>query len=284
MRPASTPAALQPLRDLLRKAGRFASEAAARRSDLDLTTKSGPLDPVTEADLAIEKMIRSELAIRYPGDGFWGEESGRPADPASGRVWICDPIDGTRSFLRFGHDFCVCLGLLVDGAIELGMIYDPQRGDLFEAVRGCGAFLNGRRLELKPLPSLGHALVAIGYSERVDPDRHADMIRAILRKGAMCHQHGSGALALAQTAAGRLDAYVELHQNAWDALPGLLIAEEAGARCLSWSPENLFTGTLTLAANPGIAAQLAAIASPSDRPRWGTTSLPSKAAITRQDP
>jgi len=95
------------------------------------------------------------------------------------------------------------------------------------------------------------------------------MVRAILHAGGACHQHGSGALALAQTAAGRLDAYVELHQNAWDALPGLLIAEEAGCLCLAWSEADLIRGGLTLAANPGVAGFLASLVSTT--PEWGVS-------------
>lgn len=270
------------LRSLIRRAGLEANRAASRRDAIDRETKAGPLDPVTEADLAIEAMLHDELTVLFPGDRFWGEEGGMPAAVASGRVWICDPIDGTRSFLRFGHDFCLSLGLLIDGEIVFGMIFDPQRDDLYEAERGGGASLNGKPMRLAPLPSLAHALVGLGYSERVDADRHADMVRGILREGAMLHQHGSGALALAQVAAGRLDAYVELHQNAWDALAGLLIAEEAGAKCLSWSHADLLQGATTLAANPGIAADLARIARGSTNPEWGITKLLRAEDIARQ--
>jgi myo-inositol-1(or 4)-monophosphatase len=270
------------LRSLIRRAGVEASRAAARRSSIGRAEKAGPLDPVTEADLAIEALLRDELSTLFPHDRFWGEEGGMPSVPSSGRVWICDPIDGTRSFLRFGHDFCLSLGLLVDGEIVFGMIFDPQRDDLYEAQRGHRACLNGKPLRVAPLPSLAHALIGLGYSERVDPDRHADMVRDILREGAMLHQHGSGALALAQVAAGRLDAYVELHQNAWDALAGLLIAEEAGAKCLSWSDLDLLQGTTTLAANPGIAEVLARIARGSKNPEWGITKLLRKENTAQQ--
>lgn len=261
------------IRKLIREAGQCASAAAQRRADLARTTKAGPLDPVTETDLEIERLISTAIAALFPQDRFWGEETGRQHDPRVGRVWICDPIDGTRSFIRFGHDYCISLGLLVDGQIQYGIIYDPERDDLYEARSGEGAFLNATRLRLEPLPNLAHALVGIGYSERVNPDQHADALREIIRNGAMCHQHGSGALALAQIAAGRLDAYIELHQNAWDALPGLLIAEEAGALCLGWSRDNLISGTTTLAANPGIASSLALIAIGSKTPEWGVNSL-----------
>lgn len=263
---------LTKLRHLLRSAGRSAA-LAATRADLDMSTKAGPLDPVTETDLLIETMIAQEIARLFPNDRFWGEESGMPERPHEGRVWICDPIDGTRSFLRFGHDYCICLGLLVDGRIRFAMIHDPERDDLYEAEAGRGAFLNGRTVAVKPIPDLTHALVGLGYSERVDPDAQAELVRQLLRSGAMCHQHGSGALALAQVAAGQLDAYVELHQNAWDALPGLLIAEEAGAACLRWTPEDLHNGSITLAANPAIASALARFAGGSKTPNWGVTSM-----------
>lgn len=269
---------LAALRALMREAGALAKSFARRRHAIAAQTKAGPLDPVTEADLAIEKLLRENLARLFPGDRFWGEEGGRPEEPHRGRVWICDPIDGTRSFLRFGHDYCLSLGLLVEGRIAQALIFDPERDDLYEARVGEGAWLNGERLRLARLPDLAHALVGTGFSERLDADRHAEMTRKILRRGAMLHQHGSGALALAQVAAGRLDAYVELHQNAWDALAGLLIAEEAGALCLAWSREELLRGGLTLAANPGIAAALAAILDRSQP--WGVASLSHPTEIT----
>jgi len=269
----------EPTRAIMREAGALARSMAARRDTIDRRAKAAPLDLVTEADLAIEDLIRRFIARAWPADRFWGEESGRPDAPQSGRVWICDPIDGTRSFLRLGHDYCVSLGLLVDGRMRFAVIYDPERDDLYEAELGRGAWLNARRLALAdPIPDPRHALVALGVSERVNPDRHADLVRGLLRAGAGCHQHGSGALALAQTAAGRLDAYVELHQNAWDALPGLLIAEEAGAMCLAWSSSDLLRGGLTLAANPGVADFLASLVSTTSE--WIVTKTLRQAATT----
>ncbi len=262
---------LDGVRDLMRRAGAEAQRGARRRRHLTVETKANPLDPVTETDLAVERLIRDELARMFSNDRFWGEECGRPDEPAQGRVWICDPIDGTRSFLRLGHDYCVSLGLLVGGEPVIGLIFDPERDDLYEARTGQGAFLNGERIGLKPLPDLSHGLVALGYSERVSPERHAKAVGEILKAGAMTHQHGSGALALAQVAAGRLDAYLELHMNPWDALPGLLIASEAGASCLAWMPGDLLRGSVVLAANPGIALSLARIAIGPKTPQWGVT-------------
>jgi myo-inositol-1(or 4)-monophosphatase len=264
----------------MRAAGEMARRAAARRADLPTEFKAGPLDPVTAADLEIEAFIRAELRRLNPGDGFWGEESGRPPDVVSGRCWICDPIDGTRSFLRFGYDYCLSLGLLVDGRIVFGIIYDPERDDLYEAALGGGALLNGAPARIQPISGLERALVGLGYSERVDAGVHAEFVGKVLRSGAMCHQHGSGALALAQIAAGRVDAYVELHQNAWDALAGLLIAAEAGALCLAWTADDLRLGGLTLAANPGIAAQLARFATGRTTHDWAGREQPAEAALT----
>ncbi|TCR64597.1 inositol monophosphatase [Bosea sp. BK604] len=273
----------QLIRSLIREAGALARVMAARRAEIDRRAKANPLDLVTEADLAIESHVRLALAQHWPSDRFWGEEGGRPDVPDRGRVWICDPIDGTRSFLRFGHDYCVSLGLLVDGAMKFAAIYDPARDDLYEAEAGAGAWLNGSRLSPSTrVPDPHHALVALGFSERVDTDRHVEMVRAILQAGAACHQHGSGALALAQTAAGRLDAYVELHQNAWDALPGLLIAEEAGCLCLAWSDADLIRGGLTLAANSGVAGFLASLVSTT--PEWGVKKALRPSQVTQAQP
>ena len=155
---------IEKVRSLVRQAGIYTRSAAPRDGSMGHHTKAGPLDPVTEADVRTEALIRDGLARIFPDDGFWGEECGRPANPGRGRVWICDPIDGTRSFIRFGHNYCVSLGLLVEGRIVLAIIFDPERNDFYEAVAGCGAFLNGRRQKIAPIPAsrlergLGHGL------------------------------------------------------------------------------------------------------------------------------
>jgi myo-inositol-1(or 4)-monophosphatase len=240
----------------MRAAGVDARRFARSRHDLQITLKGGPADPVSSCDLAIERMLREELARLYPGDRFWGEEAGMPATPGRGRVWLCDPIDGTRSFLRFGRNYCISLGLLIDGVTFAAFIVDPESGELYEAQRGEGARLEGEPLFQTALPDISHAVIGLGVSGRVAVGDHIAFVKRLLEAGALPHQHGSGALALAQTAAGRLDAYVELHMHAWDALPGLLIAREAGAYCIDWPDGHLETGDAVIAANPAIAATL----------------------------
>jgi myo-inositol-1(or 4)-monophosphatase len=256
MSTALTASNLEDVRGLMRAAGAEALKGARARNALEVTFKGGPSDPVSACDLVVEEQLRTALSRLFPADRFWGEEVGMPQDPGRGRVWICDPIDGTRSFLRFGRNFCVSLGLLLDGVAVAAFIFDPIGDDLYEARLGEGAWLNGERLQQPPLQDLSHAIVGIGHSQRVPPDDQVAFLSHVLNGGALTHQHGSGALALAQTGAGRLDAYVELHMNAWDALPGLLIAKEAGADCIAWPADRLTHGYIVLAANPAIASTL----------------------------
>lgn len=244
------------IRSLMHEAGQELRRAALQRTSLRHKSKTSALDLVTESDFAVEALIRDALTRRFPDDHFWGEEAGMPADPAFGRVWICDPIDGTRSFFRFGVNYCVSLGLLVNGRVQQAHIYDPTVDDYYFAESGKGAWLNSEQLKLSPKADLSQALVGIGFSERSSASRHTRIVGRLLGQGAMLHQHGSGALSLAQVAAGRLEAYLELHLNAWDAVPGLLIAQEAGAIIRPWRDQDLTAGAPTLCANPGIYDQL----------------------------
>ena len=188
----------------------------------------GPQDYLTEVDGETEDLIARRLHEAFPRDGFIGEESvGRPA-PDGAAVWVVDPIDGTANFARgIGH-FCVSIACVVGRRIEVGVIYDPVRDELFAARRGAGAFVNGAPMKTSEATSLANATVEIGWNMRAGVSKYLDLLRRVALWGAAPFRTGSGALGLAYVAAGRRDGYVEHHMNAWDCLAAILLVQEAG--------------------------------------------------------
>jgi myo-inositol-1(or 4)-monophosphatase len=133
----------------------------------------GPQDFLTEVDGETEAFIAERLLQVFPTDGFIGEESkGRPAGEG-GAAWVVDPIDGTANFARAVPQFCVSIACVAAGKVEVGVIYDPMRDELFAARRGGGARLNGALIRASDATSLASSSVEIGWNLRAGPDQYA---------------------------------------------------------------------------------------------------------------
>jgi len=211
-----------------REAGSLARRFYEGRDSLEIERK-GAQDLVSRADREVETLIRDRLAALFPKDGFVGEEHDHAlVDSDVGGHWVIDPIDGTWCFLNGIGSWCVSLAYERAGKVETGVVYDPMAGELFSARRGGGARLNGRPIRVAGASSLGDGSVSLGYSLRVPPETMLPVFEKLLRSGGVYQRHGSGALGLAWTAAGRLIGYLEPHMNSWDCLAGLLLIEEAG--------------------------------------------------------
>jgi myo-inositol-1(or 4)-monophosphatase len=253
------------LADRFESAVRFANEAASLalrmrtgRGIISATLK-GAQDWVTEADGAVERLLSDRLARDFPADGFQGEEGGRVR---SGSLrWVVDPIDGTANFMRGGHRFCVSLGCL-DGKLPvIGVIVAPALEETFAACVGLGATLNGTAIHATDTADLTQATIELGWSTRRPRDEFVALTDRILAAGAMPRLSGSGALGLAEVAAGRLDGYVELHINLWDAAAALTILAEGGATVSDFlANDGAAAGRPLLAAAPGIATALSDVA------------------------
>jgi myo-inositol-1(or 4)-monophosphatase len=224
-----------------------------------VATLKGTQDWLTEADLAVEKFISERLAETFPDDGFQGEETGRSR---SGTLrWVVDPIDGTSNYARGAARFCVSLGLLEDRTPLVGVLVAPALGETFAARQGAGATLNGAPIRVAATTELARAMVECGWSHRRPNASFFRLVEGVMGSGAVLRAGGSGALGLADVAAGRIDAYVELHINLWDVAAALTILAEAGAAVSPFLDGNGPTeGNPILAAAPGVAAPLAAIA------------------------
>lgn len=212
---------------LIREAGTLAQRFFADLTTLGTLQKQNGQDVVSVADKAVEALIRARLQAAFPEDGFLGEESGSEAG-TSGHRWVVDPIDGTSCFVFGRPDWCVSIALMREDETEFGLIFAPQADELFEAVRGGGARLNGRPISVNHQASLQTALTGVGANFRVPVAGAWRFVAELLEAGGMFIRSGSGALMLAEVACGRLAAYYEPHINAWDCLAGLCLVREAG--------------------------------------------------------
>lgn len=187
----------------------------------------GPQDWVTEADGAVERFLSNELEAAFPGDGFQGEEAGVVrAGPAR---WVVDPIDGTSNFARGAARFCVSIAFM-DGDVPLiGVIVAPALRETAWAMRGRGAWLNGRAIRVSGTQSAAQAIMEVGWSRRRANADYLTLCERVLATGASLRHGGSGALGLVDVAAGRQDGYAELHINLWDVAAALAILGESGA-------------------------------------------------------
>ncbi len=239
---------------LAHEAGRLAL-AAFRNPALRVDSK-GPGDVVSEADLAIEKMVRAAVLDAYPEDGVIGEEFGGAAS-ADGFTWLIDPVDGTVNFARKLSYFCISIALLKDGGPIAAWVLDPVLDELFSADAEGNAFLNGAPMRCASPSDFAEAVVGLGFSPRHQNDLGGIIVARLFEAGAENRRLGAGALSLAHVAAGRLDAYVEPHMNAWDAVGGLYIASCAGAVIIDYvSMDGLRHGAPAYAAAPVISDQL----------------------------
>ena len=134
---------------------------------------------------------------------------------------MVDPIDGTSNFARGGTRWCVSVGLLEGRVPLLGVLAAPAMGETFAGCIGQGATLNNAPIRAASTASLERAIVEVGWSSRVPAPDYLALLGRVMASGAAPRSGGSGALGLAETAAGRIDAYVERHINLWDVAGGV---------------------------------------------------------------
>lgn len=253
--------------DLARRrdvAAAIAVEAAALAQRLraeggGVASLKGAQDFVTAADGATERFIRDRLARDFPGEAVLGEEMGGAAE-AAGPLWVVDPIDGTSNFARGGDRWCVSIGLVMGGRAVAGAIARHAPAEVFAAAEGHGATLNGAPMRAAATTEIGRAIIEAGWSLRVPVARFHRLAEAVMATGAGLRCGGSGALGLAEAAAGRLDAYLELHINSWDAAAAIAIAREAGCWTSAFdSGDWLARGNPVGVGAPALGARLAAL-------------------------
>jgi myo-inositol-1(or 4)-monophosphatase len=211
-----------------REAGRLLRKNVDERGEV---MYKGVVDLVTPSDRESQDIIFRRLSSEFPDHGFLAEEGLSRAGTTAFR-WIFDPLDGTTNFAHTFPVFCVSIALEREGAIVLGVVYDPTREEMFHAVRGAGAFLNGKRIRVSAIPELGEALLATGFPYDVRTSRlnNVKEFNSFIVRAQAIRRCGSAALDLCYVACGRFDGFWELKLNPWDVAAGAIIVEEAGGR------------------------------------------------------
>ena len=193
--------------------------------------KTSPTDAVTEMDRASEDLILRRILDARPDDGILGEEGAARAS-RTGVRWIIDPLDGTVNYLYRRPDFAVSIAAEVGGIAVAAAVFAPARDELFVAVAGQGASLNGRPIHPSAEERLGHALCGTGFGYEAEVRRAQGAVLArVLPEVRDVRRAGSAALDLCAVACGRLDAYYERGVQPWDVAAAGLIVREAGGRC-----------------------------------------------------
>lgn len=258
-------ARLEFARDTVAKAAQTALELYQDRDNLDIEVK-GLQDWVSNADKSVETQIRAALADSWPDDSIVGEEHGTVSG-SSGFTWVIDPIDGTTNFVNGTPGWCVVLACVQAGQTVCSVISDPVSRETFSALRGKGAWMNGKPLKVHPATGLDAGTLGVGHSTRVPARQTLDVLAGLLERQGLFRRGGSGALDLAYVAAGRLIGYVEPHMNAWDCLASLLFIEEAGGRVEPFDMQQMLDkGGRVVTACPGVYDEVLALATASYGP------------------
>jgi myo-inositol-1(or 4)-monophosphatase len=212
------------------KAGRGLKRDFGEIENLQVSVK-GPGDFVSAADRKSEKILVDELSKARPGYGFVLEESGRVEGTDKSHTWFIDPLDGTTNFLHGLPVFAISIGLVRDGQIVAGLVYNPATGDLYVAEKGQGAYHNNRRLRVAARRELADSLIGCGIPHLGKAKEHprfmADL-EAVMAKAGNIRRLGSAALDLCFVACGSYDGFWERNLQPWDLAAGIIIVKEAG--------------------------------------------------------
>ena len=243
---------------MARDAGRILVDRQGRALQV---SKKGDIDLVTESDLASEKLIIDRIRSHYPRHAILAEESGASdgsiaTEGKSEWKWIIDPLDGTTNYAHGYPCYCVSIALERAGRIEIGVVYDPTRDEMFAAERGQGATLNDRRIRVSDVEELNSSMLCTGfpYNVRERPD-FARYFAAFTMKAQAVRRDGSAAIDLAYVACGRFEGFWEDGLHPWDVAAGLLLIEEAGGMVTDFNSGPLSIYTPKVLASNGLVHQ-----------------------------
>jgi myo-inositol-1(or 4)-monophosphatase len=258
--PGTDPVDGAELGEIAERAARAAGAAALRgfRGPLEIRSKGGQ-DIVTQYDNLAEEAALSIIHAAYPGDRTLGEEGGPGGGVAispEARLWTVDPIDGTHNYAAQLPFWCSSVGVADSrGRVVAAAVYDPLGDELFKAVLGDGAFLNGSRMSVSSVERLDDAFLCtdIGYEAAV-ASRMMGLMPYVQPRVKRVRLLGSAVLAITYVAAGRVDAYYHLSLQPWDLAAASLLIQEAGGRITAWdgSPVSTTATSSAVAANATI--------------------------------
>jgi myo-inositol-1(or 4)-monophosphatase len=181
-----------------------------------------------DLDVRSQDLITAHLLGAFPDHAIFGEE-GIAGNQASEFQWIVDPIDGTVNYFYGIPHFCISIALRQAGEILLGVIYDPQRDELWAVERGGIPTLNDQSIAVSARTKLSDAVLSVGFSKTATTIAAGlPLLEKYVKRARKCRLMGSAALDLAYVACGRLDAYIEQSVSLWDVAAGKLLVEAAG--------------------------------------------------------
>ncbi len=237
-----------------RMAGKIISQHIDRLDSVSITEKKHK-DFVSNVDKMAEQAIIDCLRQSYPDHSILAEESGLCENQNSDYCWIIDPLDGTTNFIHGVPHFCVSIALRYKRDLEIGLVYDPIRHELFTAAKGKGAQLNNRRIRVSNCSKLNYALIGTGFPHNKTQHlkHYLTTFANILPKSSGVRRAGAAALDLAYVAAGRLDGFWESSLRPWDMAAGALLIKEAGGLISDFDGKQQFFNEGSLVAgNPKI--------------------------------
>lgn len=222
--------------DAARTAGAIIKKSYAGLNASDVTEKRAN-DMVTVVDIESQAAVVDMIRRNFPEDFIVAEENLDAAvnaglDPAAPRRWYIDPLDGTTNYIHAYPTFAASIALEVEGEIVVGVTYDPMLDELFHAVRGQGAFMNGEPIHVSRVSERNRTLLATGFPFRARAflDDYLKIFKYFFNHSRGIRRAGSATLDLAYVACGRVEAFWELTLSPWDMAAGVVLVEEAGGR------------------------------------------------------
>lgn len=244
-----------------RKAGNLIAKSYETPDAVEASQK-GSNDFVTNIDKEAERLIIEVIRKSYPKHTIITEEAGELAGEDQDVQWVIDPLDGTTNFIKRLPHFSVSIAVRIKGRTEVAVVYDPMRNELFSAVRGQGAQLNGYRLRGSNARDLDGTILATGFpfKQKQYATTYINIIGKLFTQCADFRRTGSAALDLAYVAAGRVDGFFEIGLKPWDFAAGELLARESGSLVCDFTGGHnyLLTGNI-VAGNPRVVRSMLAL-------------------------
>lgn len=198
--------------------------------------RKGAFDLITEADTESEKQIIKIIRKAFPDHAILAEESGANKGTAEYQ-WLIDPLDGTTNYAHQLPIFSIAIALAIHDKMMLGLVLNPMDGELYSAIAGKGAELNGKPIKVSSIASVASSLLVTGFPYDFDK-----IAKPAMKRFSACQQAsqgirrlGSAALDICYVACGRFDGFWEQNLKSWDKAAGAIIAAEAGAVITNFS-------------------------------------------------
>lgn len=210
---------------LIRETGLWMKTQRVNAEEIEIKTTN---NLVSFVDKESERRLVEGLKTLLPEAGFIAEEG--TGEKAEEWNWVIDPLDGTTNFLHDVPIWCISVALCHKNKAVIGIIYDPNKDEMFVASRGNGSFLNGKRIQTSTRGILMDSLLVTGfpYDDFGREEQYIELFRSLMKKTRGIRRLGSAALDLAWVACGRFEAFYEYGLNPWDVAAGVILVEEAG--------------------------------------------------------